>query len=348
MYLLNRWYMAAWSSEVSEKPLARTLFDEPVVLFRGRTGAVVALEDRCCHRNLPLSHGKVDGDAIACGYHGMVYDAQGICIRVPGQDTVPRGACVRSFPVCERDGVVWFWPGEPEQSTQAGPPEYPIHGDPRWAHKSSRYLVRGNHELINDNLIDLSHVGYVHSRTIGGTPQAHSDANLEVDRLPDGLVVRRWMRNSVPPPTYQRTYGFSGNIDRWMEITFVPGLIRIYVGANDAGQGVDQGGHMDPLGIRIFNGITPESNGSTHYFWSAAHNFKVADPAVTQAFFEEIAATFEEDKIVIEAQQERFEQFPDRKTVGLRSDAGGVYARRLIAEGIRSEAARVQQDAVEA
>lgn len=337
MFLLDRWYVAAWSDEVTQQPLARTFCDEPVVLFRGASGSVIALEDRCCHRNLPLSQGKVEGDCLACGYHGMVYDARGLCVRIPGQDFIPKNACVRSFPVREQDGMVWIWPGDPARVGEMEPPPYPFHSDPRWAHRSSRYVIGGHHELINDNLIDLSHVGYVHGKTIGGTPQAHSEANLEVQRLPDGVVVRRWMRDSLPPPTYQRTYGFAGRIDRWMEIGFVPGLVQIYIGANDAGQGVDEKGHMDSLGIRIFNGITPEGAGSTHYFWSAAHNFKVDDPAVTQAFFNEIAATFAEDKVVIEAQQERFARFPRRPNVALQSDAGGVHARRVIAEAMRRQ-----------
>jgi phenylpropionate dioxygenase-like ring-hydroxylating dioxygenase large terminal subunit len=338
MFILNRWYVAGWSKELSDKPLARTLLDEPVVLFRTQDGLAVALEDRCCHRNLPLSHGRVEGNTIACGYHGMVYEPGGRCIKVPGQEGVPANACVRSFPVAERDAVVWIWLGDVEKADVAKIPSYPIHGDPLWAHQTDHYVIQGNHELINDNLIDLSHVGYVHGKTIGGTPEAHSDANLKLDRTSEGCVVRRWMPNSVPPPTYVRAVGFEGRIDRWMEITFIPGLIRIYIGANNAGVGLDEAGHMDKLGIWIFNGITPETATSTHYFWSAAHNFKVDQPEVTKAFHCEIAATFVEDRVVVEAQQERFTRFPNRRTVLIKSDAGGVHARRVIAEQLALEA----------
>jgi vanillate O-demethylase monooxygenase subunit len=340
MFIRNRWYVAGWSSEIIDRPLARTLLNEPVVLFRGANGRAVALEDRCCHRNLPLSHGLVSGDRLACGYHGMVYDATGRVVEVPGQDTVPPDARVMSFPVAERDGIVWLWPGDPALADASLVPSYAIHSDPRWAHKGSHYLIKGNHELINDNLIDLSHVGYVHGRTIGGTPQAHSDAQMDTQRTDEGVVVRRWMRNSVPPPTYVRAVGFQGRIDRWMEIDFIPGLIRIYIGANDAGKGLDEAGRMDPLGIRVFNGITPETDTTTHYFWTAAHNFKVDDPRVTDAFHGEIAATFEEDRLVVEAQQARFTQFPNRKTVSIRADAGGVAARRVIQRLIEREQAR--------
>lgn len=338
MFVLNRWYVAGWSSELSSKPLARTLLNEPIVFFRTEDGRAVALEDRCCHRNLPLSHGHVTGNSIACGYHGMVYEPSGQCIKVPGQDAVPQNACVRSFPLVERDRIVWIWPGDPAKADMEAVPAYPIHDDPLWAHQADHYVIKGHHELINDNLIDLSHVGYVHGQTIGGTPEAHSDANIKTERTADGVVVRRWMPNSVPPPTYLRAVGFEGRIDRWMEITFIPGLIRIYIGANDVGQGLDEAGHMDRLGIRIFNGITPETATTTHYFWTAAHNFKVNQPEVTKAFHGEIAATFVEDRIVIEAQQQRFSQFPERKTILIKSDAGGIQARRVIAELLQREA----------
>lgn len=339
MFVKNCWYVAGWSHELTTAPLARTLLNEPVVLFRGASGRAFALEDRCCHKNLPLSFGAVQGDCLACGYHGMVYDGSGKCVKVPGQDVIPSGACVRGFPVEERDGVLWFWPGDLEKADVSTIPSYPFHGDPRWAHQGSHYVIGCHYELIHDNLIDLSHVGYVHGKTIGGTPGAHSTAQVQVNRLESGAVVRRFMPDSVPPPTYVRAVGFTGHIDRWMEITFVPGLITIYIGANEAGKGFDEAGKMDSLGIRIFNGITPETDSSTHYFWTAAHNFRVDEPEVTKAFHSEIAATFEEDRIVVEAQQRMFQRFPDRPTVLIRSDAGGVQARRVIQLRVQTEQA---------
>lgn len=122
-----------------------------------------------------------------------------------------------------------------------------------------------------------------------------------------------------------------------MEITFVPGLITIYIGANEAGSGYDEAGKMDSLGIRIFNGVTPETDTTTHYFWTAAHNFRIDEPEVTKAFHSEIAATFEEDRVVVEAQQRVFQRFPHRPTVLIRSDAGGVQARRVIQLRLQTE-----------
>lgn len=113
MFLRDVWYVAAWDDEVGHRPLARTLLNEAVVLYRGANGRPVALEDRCCHRHLPLRMGKVDGDNIQCGYHGPTFDRQGQCVSIPGQTAVPLGASVKSYPVVERDRWIWIWMGDP-------------------------------------------------------------------------------------------------------------------------------------------------------------------------------------------------------------------------------------------
>lgn len=337
MFIRNCWYVAAWPHEVTDKPLARTLLGDPVVLYRLPNGTAVALEDRCCHRDLPLSMGEVCGDHLVCRYHGMAYDQGGRCVHIPAQEQIPESARVRAYPLVEQDGVLWIWMGDAERADPASVPPYPWHSDAGWAHRTGYAHVAGHHQLITDNLMDLSHVGWVHRQTIGGTPDAHSTAKMATDRAGEMVTVRRWLPNSVPPPTYVRAVGFTGNIDRYMEIRFQPGFIRIYVGANDAGKGVDEVTHNNTLSGRIFNGITPETETSSHYFFSAAHNFHVGVKAVTDAFFGEILDTFEEDRVIMEAQQSR--HVPGRKQTGILSDAGGAQARRVMGERLAQETA---------
>ena len=119
MFLKNCWYVAAWDHEVTAAPLARTLLCEPVVLYRTEDGTAVALEDRCCHRALPLSMGKVVGDRLQCGYHGLEFDSGGACVRVPGQAQIPPGASVRSYPLVERWKYLWIWMGDPALADEA-------------------------------------------------------------------------------------------------------------------------------------------------------------------------------------------------------------------------------------
>jgi phenylpropionate dioxygenase-like ring-hydroxylating dioxygenase large terminal subunit len=337
MFIRNCWYVAAFAEEVGSKPLARTIVGDPVVLFRMSNGSVVALEDRCCHRGLPLAHGEVQGDLIQCGYHGLTFDATGRCVRVPGQDRIPPSAKVTAYPVIEQDRLVWIWMGDPAKADPSQIIRYPWHGDPGWAYKGKRNHVHAHYQLIYDNLLDLTHVGYVHRSTIGGDPEAHSNAEMKTTRTDDSVGVIRWLRNSTPPPTYVKAVGFKGKVDRWIEIDFKLGAVIIYAGATDTGTGAYEGKRDGGLGLRTLHAITPETEGSTFYFWTAAHNFKVADAAVTQQVFEQIDTAFEEDRIIIESQHKRLQQQPERRLVDIASDVAAIQARRIIARRLEEE-----------
>ena len=103
IFLKNCWYVAAWDHELIDgAKLARTILEQPVVLYRGESGRVMAMEDRCCHRGAPLSMGRVEGDCIRCMYHGMKFDPSGKCIQIPGQEVIPARLGVRSFPIVQR------------------------------------------------------------------------------------------------------------------------------------------------------------------------------------------------------------------------------------------------------
>src|SRR5438270_4285835 len=107
MLLRNAWYIAAWADEVKAEPLPRRICNDLIVLFREPSGAVAALADRCCHRAAPLHMGSVVENGIQCGYHGLVFDASGRCVRIPGQSRIPEDARVRSYPLVEKNQLVW-------------------------------------------------------------------------------------------------------------------------------------------------------------------------------------------------------------------------------------------------
>ena len=114
MFLWNCWYAAAWDYEVVDsKKLARTFLEKPVVIFRGESGKYIALDNRCCHRGAPLDQGRVEGDCLRCMYHGMKYDADGICIEIPGQDKISDVHRVHSYPIEEKGHLLWIWMGDP-------------------------------------------------------------------------------------------------------------------------------------------------------------------------------------------------------------------------------------------
>jgi phenylpropionate dioxygenase-like ring-hydroxylating dioxygenase large terminal subunit len=304
-FIRNAWYVAAWSSEIGGRPFARTLLGEPVAVFRGASGSVAAVEDRCCHRGLPLSMGQVRGDTIVCGYHGISYDTQGRCVGIPGQPHVPPAMRVRAFPVIEKDELVWIWMGKRERADASSIPSFAYHNDHlRWPHRTHTQALRCDQRLVIDNLLDLTHLAFVHQRTIGGDPDAHTQAKFSVTPTDRGVSFIRWLLNSVPPPTYVNAVGFKGRVDRWMEFEFIaPGVVLQFTGALDVGTGAyDLGKREGGFALRIFHGITPATADSCHYFWSGCHGYRQDEPAVTDELFGALAATFAEDAAVLEAQ----------------------------------------------
>ena len=330
MFIENCWYVAAWRKELDDGPIARTILGQRVLMFCDTANAPVALRDRCAHRAIPLSRGEVTGGIVRCAYHGMAFDGSGQCVNIPSQDLIPPTARVKAFPLVERDGLLWIWMSEAAADTTAVP-SLPWLSEPAWGSQGTLFTVNCNWRLIVDNLMDLTHLTFVHGRTIGNAATTVG-AETKAKRMDDANVqVTRWMMNSAPPPTYVRAGGFAGPVDRWQVINFaLPSLVRIDVGATDAGTGARDGNRVGGIGMQNINLITPETTRTSHYFWAQAHDFLPADAAVTATIFEEIRTTFLEDVGIFEAQQQALEIDPSPPQVDLISDLGSVLVRRMI------------------
>jgi phenylpropionate dioxygenase-like ring-hydroxylating dioxygenase large terminal subunit len=343
MFIRNAWYVAAWADEIGECPLARRICGEPVVLFRDAAGKPGALVDKCCHRGTPLRLGRVVEHGIECGYHGLIFDKDGRCVSIPGQDRIPEKARVYSYPVIEKDEFLWIWMGEHSHSRSESIPDYPWHNDhAKWPHKHTIYHIEANYMLMVDNLMDLTHLGYVHRSTIGGNPKTHVDAKMDTVRTDHGLRYSRWMLNSLPPPTYVKAVGFQGRVDRWQEFEFIaPGTIIQWSGAVDVGRGVYEGGKREGgFSLRLFHGLTPETETSCHYFWATANGYRQNDPAATQQLFDEIAAAFLEDKAVVEEQQASLSELGGDDLVDIVSDVARIHMRRVIERMVAEDHSR--------
>jgi phenylpropionate dioxygenase-like ring-hydroxylating dioxygenase large terminal subunit len=331
MLLRNAWYIAAWADEFGREPLARRICNDPIVLFRDRTGCVAALADRCCHRGAPLHMGTVVEDGIQCGYHGLVIDGSGLCVHIPGQKLIQEDAQVRSYPAVEKDQMLWVWMGDPMKADPATIVDFPYHNDPgKWPNKHDVYPIKANYMLMVDNLMDLTHLGYLHAKTVGGNPAAHVEAEMKTTRTPTGVKFTRWMRNSVPPPTYIKAAGFTGRVDRWQEFEFVaPSSVLQWTGAADADTGAYEGKRDGGFQFRLFHGLTPETETSCFYFWSVANGYRQNEPEATEQLYREIAPTFAEDRVMVEAQQARLSECGEHGLIDIASDATRMQMRRM-------------------
>ena len=340
MFLKNYWYIAASSDEVSRSLLQRWILGRPVVLYRTEAGLPVALEDVCPHRSLPLSMGELVGDAVRCGYHGITFDGDGKCLKIPGQDHIAARWRVQTFPIVEKWRWLWIWMGDPTQADPAEIPDFHWNDDPDWNSTGGHFDIKCHYQLLVDNLLDLSHEAFVHRSTIGNDAVAENP--VTVSQSGDDVRVVRLMPNCAPPPLYVKLRGYSGEIDRSQDITFSPPS-NIVIASKYVPHGSNDPDRI--LEYRVLNGITPASENACHHFWAVPRNC-APDPKVTEAFHEGSVNAFSEDVIVLEAQQAMIEARGGLGEGGgiewlhSNADAGGMAARRVVDRLLAGEVAR--------
>jgi|EndMetStandDraft_8_1072994.scaffolds.fasta_scaffold24380_4 phenylpropionate dioxygenase-like ring-hydroxylating dioxygenase large terminal subunit len=343
MFLRNGWYGAIWSNDLQERPVARTFLNEKVVLFRNASGQVAALEDCCCHRAAPLSKGELSGDYLACGYHGLKFDINGQCVEVPGQSMIPRGAKVKSYPVCEKWGAVWIWMGDPAQADEAKIPKLYWLADPKWTVTPGYIRLKSNYQFLVDNLLDLTHVTYVHKNTLAGDPR-EATTPTKTERLPDGVRVGRWMIDFAPPPLFAKAGGFTGNVDRWQFVTWTPpSTVYLDVGCATTGTGAPEGDRSQGISIWSSHLVTPETESSSHYMFCFARDFAAGDAAMSKLLYEGSKATFLEDADMLEAVQTNRTGGSLEGLVDIAADAAQLQARRMLAQMIKAEHAEADR-----
>lgn len=336
-FVRNCWYIAAWADEIDAGPFARTVLDEPLVIYRGGDGGPVVLEDRCCHRALPLSMGTVIPDGLQCGYHGLVFDETGCCIRVPGQAAVPPGAKIKSYPAVEKWRWIWVWMGDPDLADENLVPDFHWLDDPGWVAPTGQFHLKSNYQNLVDNLLDFSHLQFVHQRTIG--TDAIADIPSTVTRDATSIDINRWILDNAPPALFQRAGGFNGNVDRWMNCRYTaPSSVVFDIGCAEAGSGAVDGDRSRGIEIRSLHGITPETGSTTHYFWGYARNFALDDDGTTALLHDGAKATFSEDVDILEHQQRALDRLRDAQKIDINGDAAPLQGRRIVSEMISLEA----------
>lgn len=338
---LNAWYAAAYDVEVKQALLARTICNQKIVMFRRKDGSVAALEDACWHRLLPLSMGRLEGDEVVCGYHGLVFNGDGRCTHMPSQETINPSACVRSYPVVQKHRFVWVWPGDPSLADVSKVPDLHWNDDPAWAGDGKMIPVRCDYRLVLDNLMDLTHEAFVHGTSIGN--RAVAEAPFVATHGDRSATVTRWMEGIDPPPFWagqiRNARGYEGQVDRWQIIRFEPPCtIAIDVGVAPVGTGARAGDRSQGVNGYVLNTITPETESTCHYFWAFARNYQLGDQRLTHELREGVASIFREDELVLEAQQKAIDEHPGYTFYNLNIDAGSMWARKLIDKMIAAEA----------
>jgi vanillate monooxygenase len=321
-FLTNFWYVAFGAGELTDRPLARTVCGIAMVFFRGANGAPAALDDACPHRQAPLSLGAVHDGVLRCPYHGLKFDAAGTCVDIPTQTKIPVTAHVRAYPARERYGLIWVWPGGKDDATSAQLPPLPWREDPGWNTATVQYFaVDAPAELMADNLLDLSHVAFIHPAIAFDPERLREDPLIsEVD----GDVVRnsRVFAGVPPAPSHRRWHAFPGNVTRTSVSEWrPPGTVSVLVRNEDERVRLD---------LRYDHMMTPETPTTHHYFVALARNFAVDDAALSEALDAEALAIHGEDLAMVQAQAQNKRRLGEHREMALRQDRGLIQAHRIL------------------
>lgn len=335
-YLHSAWYVAAWDSELDAQPLARTILEQPVVLFRTADGTPAALANSCPHRRLPLSMGCVSGQELRCGYHGMLFGADGRCVEIPGQQVIPPTAHVRAFPLVLRWGLLWIWMGDPAKADPAKIIDVPHYDESGWAvNRGPAMEIACHYQWMTDNLLDPSHVSYVHASSLGNADTVGVPVETEVGE--DRVIVRRWLLDNQLAPFFAKRVRFAGRADRLQHYEVrMPAHAVIKDIIAPAGSGAPEGNlHPDVFLIDSYNFVTPVDADNCRYYWFQVRNYAANDPAETAALTEDFIQAFNEDLVVLSAVHAGMKAHGSR--LDLATDLGSNQARRMLKRMIAAE-----------
>lgn len=327
-YPYNCWWVAALRDELSREMLGRWLLDTHVLMFRKEDGTAVAMENRCPHRGAPLTLGCLKGDTVQCGYHGFTFGSDGKCLDVPSMKSPPGAARVPTYPLIEHGPFVWIYLGDPAVIDDVPPP--PLLDwleDDAFTRIYDHMTMDANYMLLKENVLDLTHFGYVHATT---------------------FKIHSWW--SEPPKFTADEY--TTTFHHYFEKIALPALFADPLGVPH-GTEMDRDNHgsflspalqvanadfIDPTTrerrgrFRICHGTTPINGESMHYFWSIGRDHGTS-PEEMSGLRDITRIAFKEDQDMIEAIQQTWKRDPrgnKAPEISVKMDAGGVNARRIV------------------
>ncbi len=334
----HAWYAAATTDEVGRTPLARRVLGGRLVLYRTRDGGAVALEDRCAHRPVPLSTGRVEGDDIIAGYTGFRYAADGRCVAVPTQANVPFGASVRSYPVHDDGTFVWVWPGDPGLAHLRPPPDTSWLRDPGWATFGDVWETAASVRLLLDNFADITHVPQVDPEIAPPALNAGHTPPLEV-RVTETTV--RFSRDFPPSPVAPWQAALMDvpadalHAQREEGEFYSPGLWvdRWHVKVS---------GHGDADGTHSFlfaHALTPVDETTTRHVWRVSRNF-APTAAATGTLAPLMGRYYARVRVALETMQELVTEDGPRPEVSVAADAAAAAVHRIMDRLVADETGR--------
>lgn len=342
-YVRNCWYVAGWVQDLEpQKPMSIDILGEPVAIYRGDSGRLVALEDRCVHRMAQLSLGRCEaGDRLRCMYHGLLFSAEGRVEEIPGQDMIPPQAKVRAYPVVERHSWIWIWMGDPAVADEALIPPAVGLDHPDYLLGCGYLDYDAEARLINDNLLDFTHLAFVHQKSFG-VQESYAQELPQITPLERGVRLSRWATREVGIFDHDEQ-----SAEQYTTYDFLlPGIFLMWGGSYPAGTAAALGKGVPDFskatkGVTFTSqAVTPMSDRRARYFFSWGPHRDHGDAALRDMLMGIAGQAFNEDKVMIEAQQRVLDKTPEPRFMPTAGDKGVTLFNRLVERLARDEAAR--------
>lgn len=321
------WYVAARSSELTDRPLAVSIFEIPIVLFRDQKGRAAALLDRCPHRNVPLSLGRVVGDEIECGYHGWRFESQGACRFIPSRckdDPDARARRVPWFPVREQDGFIWVYP-TPEASPDDEPYRFSLLGKPGYDHVYQVVTAESTLHAAVENALDVPHTAFLHRGLFRS--ESRGITLTAVVRRSRDRVEAQYLGEPRPPGLVARLLSPSGGLVTHFDRFLLPGIAEVEYR-------LGQENH-----ILVATAMTPVSDFVTKLY--AIVSFRLRVPHfLVKLFLKPLALRiFQQDAIMLRAQTNLVKRFGGEQFASTEIDVLGRHIWRLMRSSERGDSA---------
>jgi vanillate O-demethylase monooxygenase subunit len=340
-FAMNRWYIAAWSSEVTkDKPFERWITGKRLVFYRKQDGTPVALDGLCSHRQFPLAKSDVVNDQIVCKYHGFTFGSDGGCTKIPTQQVIPPTSKLQSYKLVETWKWIWIWPGDQALADESMIPDHHEISllDPGFeAIQCFAVDLKGRYQLLHENLLDLSHLSFLHADQMGIDEIAQTP--VEIEEHKNFLRNKRVIPNVPLSPVFVRMSGYTANVDRSVFIDYYYPSLHVSL------ERWDQAGHAwedDKLvgQVKIYHGVTPATKTTTTYFAAVSRSFHLGDEELNQMMIHGLRIVIAQDETAIEAIEEVLTSGDKlRPDVLAKGDVVAMRGRRLLENMIRAEKA---------
>lgn len=319
------WYALCFSGELARAShLTRALFGCPVVVFRGEDGAVGALEDRCPHRNVPLSAGRVVEGGLACSYHGWRFEPGGRCTHVPalvGQADHPARRCP-AYAVREQQGVVWVW-GEAGGTPDHDPFSFQLVDDARYTVVTRALQADGSVHAVAENALDVPHTAFLH----GGLFRVDEDRNeidCRVTRQHD-RVECEYIGEPRPSGLVGRILSPSGGVVTHFDRFYLPSMVEVEYRIGEENH------------ILVNAALTPMADHQTLVHAVVAIRARVPIWLIKPFALKAALHIFGQDQAILAAQTDNLRRFGDARFASTELDALGPHILRLLRQAERGE-----------